>query len=660
MKDAASDLIIIDCDGKTFVSIEYVERIPTTPSDLSIKDRFYSASVDFPESACIIRCRQNKQFISLHYLNRILSASGTAQPLQVKLAIQTDSGGDEHIVLGLQDLHGSNVPLKDPKSAQHDPWQVVIDQKSVKTVGCGHSASHIDVKSQQELTPAETPLAIRGAWGQQIHRQSCQHRENVSQNVNSSIKKLAFSSRHCSGQQQIASRESATTPATHISGTEPPSVFQRRKIVAQSPKLSHMIPLLNGMKIPSTFLNGSHSVGRSSQWKSSALWKQLQDVKMTDIDVLKAFSRQRFPEAISVLANAPNVIPLGILTTQDGNYSIKPFKSALWAPKNLGIPKAKSEANSLKDHQLLAKITTFCTEAEELRQIVRDNFKSLEGSTQSSITERRDAQIMKAGAEDPESGEKILSRLSSHPHHTIETCVPRARHFTEHCSTLLRLQSLGSCGYNAACNVKKRADEVLKYVAVWKDNSDGLVSVTGLNRLVRKAVVSEAVSISVEYPLPRYVLPLGRLCRVDDMTDLPTELDEILVMDITSPRKALWRFRFLGPSISSCYSFEMLAADIRDICPNSEANGEKGGPVERDELQVDEARVSLMANKFPWGYPDSRVDFVPGGLAFTYSTEKDYAEAIRQGWKAVRPAKTRKREEGDNGPQRSKRKRDTS
>lgn len=160
MKDAASDLVIIDAGGHTFVCAEYVERISTGPSDRSVKQRFLMAHADFPDADCLIRCRQNKFFYSLRYLNRILSSpKSSTRPLRVNLAIRTDSEGDQHVVLGLQDLDGNNVSLEDAKSVGLDPLQVVTDQGSAENnaVSCGQSVDRIDIEKSLDIMTLDSP-----------------------------------------------------------------------------------------------------------------------------------------------------------------------------------------------------------------------------------------------------------------------------------------------------------------------------------------------------------------------------------------------------------------------------------------------------------------------------------------------------------------------
>lgn len=76
-------------------------------------------------------------------------------------------------------------------------------------------------------------------------------------------------------------------------------------------------------------------------------------------------------------------------------------------------------------------------------------------------------------------------------------------------------------------------------------------------RLIRKVKVEDDVSIdlNLKRSLPWYVFPLGRLCQIISNTkDKPAELEEIVLVDILSPKKALWIYRFLSLSKPRCCS----------------------------------------------------------------------------------------------------------
>lgn len=256
MKDAASDLVIIDADVQTFVSAECVERIPTGPSNQPVKSRFLRLLADFPDADCLIRCRQNKFFYSLRYLNKILSANtpksnnnNNLGPLRVHLAVRMDAEGDEYLVLGLQGFDGSKVPLEDNKSAGRDPLQAVVDQGS----------------------------------------------------------------------------------AAMNAGSRGPSVDRI-------------------------------DIGRSLETKtldSASLWQQLQDLQLTNTDVLKSLSEDRIPQALSVLAGNPDcIIPFGVLPSGE-HCSIKPFANGCELPENLGVPAAQKDVEDLFNSQLLLQIEQF-------------------------------------------------------------------------------------------------------------------------------------------------------------------------------------------------------------------------------------------------------------------------------------------------------------
>lgn len=616
--DAASDLVIVDHDGHTFISIEYVERIPTEPSDTSVKKFFLDASVDFPLSACVVRTRQNKLFFSLHYLNRVLSSLKKARPLRVHLAIRTDSDDDQHMILHLRDLDGNNVPLKEPNSAGHDALRMVVHQN-------GASLANPEVESQQVTRTEGSP-------------QLSQHTAPLAKEQQSS------------SQQGAGLQLSTRILKEQLSHTALPNAPWGLEVVLQDRAVTNLSATRRAARTLDEVYVHSHAAGRLSRQGNSTLWEQLRDVKMTENDVLEALSDGEIPKALSVLGDTPNtVIPFGMMPNGE-NFSIRPFEKAKWLPGNLGIVRNKDFVESFRERQLLPKIKEYCKVAEQLRGfILRD--KPIKESLKSCAGTHTHKGRVK----------KTLSRMSSHLHHTFETCLPRVRRFQAHYDSILELQRAGSPGNFVARSMKEQADEILdmsESLDDWKQSAQLLPGGASLNRLVRKVVPSDKVRVSVEYPLPRYVLPLGRLCRLGDNTNEPMDLDEILVMDVTSPHKALWCFRFSSEAMSSCcFSFEMLAADIEHVRPYQKPGGENGGGWKRHAVQDGEEREPSNVNELAGRHPDSRINFTPGNLIFSSASATHFTEAITHGWRPVSLEKTRKRENEDEEPRSSQRKR---
>lgn len=640
MKDAASDLVIIDQDGHTFVSAEYVERIPTDPSDQSIKSRFANPTEDVSPSTCLIRIRQSKPFYSLPYLNRILSSPKNARPLRVNLAIQTDAGqGDQHIVLGLRDLHDNNVPLNGPRSAGNDALQAVIQQESTSpVVRQGRSVDRFSVDSPFTSLTLKSLEVSETRQEQQKPKKRHRHEGGMSQQTDPSAGEQQSSSQHQAGSRQSTEAQPLTTALSNTAWQFEVPVQSR--------------PVVGLGTAPRDAVVSDGSPVQSQTAGSTSLWEQLRYVQMTDDDVLQAFLDGKLPRALSVLSEASDtIIPFGILPNGE-NCAIKPFKDAKRSSPTLGIPRHKHDIKSSWDRRLLTKIEKYCNKADKLRRLIRKNNPNRESLMNGGLTPIETLTVQIA-----------LSGMCHHSDHTLETCVYKAKRFLKNYDTLLKIQ--GSGGFDASArNLKTQADEILKMVThleAWERSGKALPGAVRLNRLVRRVLPLDDTPMSIEHPLPMYVLPLGRLCRVSDGTNGPLELDEAVVMDVTSPRKALWRFGFVnGSSMPSCYYFlEMIAADINDIRPNQGTASGNGAVVRRNGVQTsgDAIWFRSTTKQSPKEYPESRVAFEPGRPIFDCSGAEDFSEAIAQGWSPIGPEKTSKHENEDGESQGSQRKR---
>lgn len=357
---------------------------------------------------------------------------------------------------------------------------------------------------------------------------------------------------------------------------------------------------------------------------------------------------------------ADRVIPFGVLPSRE-NYSIKPFKNGLRTPKNLGIPAAEKDIHALRDRQLLPRIERFCKASQRLLRDIYNNPLLPKKIPEYYIRQVCDAPAWEVRIEDRGAIREMLQYMSSHSHHTTETCLPRVRKYVEYYAKFRMLLEVSDhhSQLAPALSIQQRAGEILIYLDVWDGHAGILPVLRGFNLLVRNVVLSDDVSFSVEYPPPKYALPLGQLCQIEKQTQEPVELDEVVVMGITSPAKALWRFRFSKEADRCCYSLKMLVADISQLkSPNTKrADGQQGGRGNRVHEQSDAASAFQAVNEFAGRYPNSRIDTAPGKLIFTRSLEEDFVKAIREGWASVLSEKTSKRKIKDDEPHGSKRKR---
>lgn len=148
--------------------------------------------------------------------------------------------------------------------------------------------------------------------------------------------------------------------------------------------------------------------------------------------------------------------------------------------------------------------------------------------------------------------------------------------------------------------------------------------------LVRKVVVSGASGAS---SYPRYVLPLGSLCVTGKDQAGPTKC--IVLMDVTTSRKAIWLF---GQNSQAC-RLVMLAEDI-DMWKLGSQGGLMGRAQAPDEVPC---RDTLMKE-----YPESRIDRRPGDILFEKAARYQASGCIRKGWLGRAEAKKRVRRDGPN------------
>lgn len=359
---------------------------------------------------------------------------------------------------------------------------------------------------------------------------------------------------------------------------------------------------------------------------------------MSDADVLQAFAQEKLPKALSVLEEASDkVVPFGILP--DGSeYLIKPLKDAARLPRNLGIPSSRNDKYSLWDRSLLPKIEKFCRSAQDYKRLLPRNLDRFLDSGSSTKDDRTGIKV-------------LLDNMSRHSHHTYETCVPIVKHFAHYHEKLIqflkkrrvfdqRLQS-------KVIKIQDQVDTILKHIDGWEDEAHAIQRLAGQNHLIRYVCYADSEPTSADYPLPMYVLPLGRVYRRDSTTNQTTELDEVAVLDITSPCKALWHYRFSKGSTRCYYSFAMIAADIREVQPKSEADDET-----RSNTMSTPAAIYNLAKT----NPKACVNVAPGEILFTYSSKQSFPTVIRDGWLSITPGNAQKGEDENNRSRDLKRK----
>lgn len=147
--------------------------------------------------------------------------------------------------------------------------------------------------------------------------------------------------------------------------------------------------------------------------------------------------------------------------------------------------------------------------------------------------------------------------------------------------------------------------------------------------LVREVALAEGTSLSfAEWsPLdhvPRFVLPLGKLYHVPSPAEPPMFCSGFLLMDVSTPRKALWLYHN-GPERSYLV---MLADDIAHWKLSSAPGKIDGGLMRKGQQQHADVRRTKLTKE----YRDSRINFPPGAVLFKRASKTRLAMAIKEGW----------------------------
>lgn len=239
--------------------------------------------------------------------------------------------------------------------------------------------------------------------------------------------------------------------------------------------------------------------------------------------------------------------------------------------------------------------------------------------------------------------EALLSDPSSQQYENIMHCKPEINRFIEQ-----SLRCFGTSNWRLEWNLgnqntrveymttakraEKRAGVIYAQISFYKNRmAKKFLSYGSYTRLIRELKLEAEVTLPPPHQcaLPKYVLPLGRLCRMGNTTDMQTaiELEEVVLMDVLSPSKTIWRYRLpdlcekwpLGPcSLTALGSIHEIG-HINDMVNNH------GG---LESFHGDLWSVVPTINHPSEKHPDSRVDADFGHIWFNRSLKKDLVTAI--------------------------------
>lgn len=154
------DLFVIQNDGEIFISMAYVERIPTSPP---IHSRLLSQPLGFGTSSYVLLSHDGKLFLSLNYLNRLLAAPPSDKALRAVVAINASDGGnrDQRITINLATKSGVSVPLIDKtKSVNKNQLQDISEKRDANSVSHGQVVNRAAEQQRVETQEGERPSQV--------------------------------------------------------------------------------------------------------------------------------------------------------------------------------------------------------------------------------------------------------------------------------------------------------------------------------------------------------------------------------------------------------------------------------------------------------------------------------------------------------------------
>lgn len=587
MKDRFdSDRVMIDRDGDIYISSEFVDSIPTTPPDNPVRTRLFDDSLEFEKSACVIFCRAGKLFFALNYLNRLLSSSKNARPLRISLSVELDADGDQCFDLSLRDLDGNLIPAVESRSLQPHHLREENDGEGISgdlnrgSVERNNERRQASVRSMgSQTTQSLGPPPEAGIGKKQGSRASNEHHQNTGQRVQStdSSNEERLTSTQSHTEQQHLGSPGPIQHSNAQSSNAGPDSFQRGTL--DTPTSNHdqsgddrdqdentSESAISGARHSDLLTVQAQIALRTRLLQGMQIWEQLNNARMSDFDVLQAFLDERFPKALSVLEDAPNSLaPLATLPSGE-LYLIKFFASATWESERLGIP-APNVVDAICERDLRCIIKELYEKLIYLRDLEScDNEPSRKDTkfhaSGEVVTQRHDERYINT----------ILNRLSSQQYESLLLCKADIMKFIQHCISSYKQdqpEEEGSVAddtrHENAQSAETLACGIYDTIDHYQAGCRVIRRHMGHTRLIRRVEVPDHCIVNPQYPLPKYVLPLGRLCHMRNSTDEPIELEDILLVDVVSPKKALWRYRFLGEEKNRCYSLSMLAESIKDI-----------------------------------------------------------------------------------------------
>lgn len=640
-------------DGRTFVSVSLLSKIPNAPADPPISDRFFNEPLGIPVNGPYIKLFAGQLFVSLDYFNLLLATMPTRK-LRASLVVANDEEGASRLSLRLNDQDGNWVPLiKEEEEGggvasamDHLDHQRVLSRRDDAQVEVGDEEElcHDNPHEEQWVQPQDpSNLLLRGVDVEQAPedeteaevnddsiqggREDLQDRHNrMISYVNATVMPEANSLQQDRASPKLTSSED--TDSSVDEALEPLSPEDNND--------DDTAPMPPPSRTPRSSIKARDS---------RALIKQLHELRLSNPATLSDLLNHRMHPALSRFATTQNSIYIHLATLANGTvYALRIYDDLHARREDLGHA-------SLADPSLLQRRLT-AYQKFELGRILRSV-----GSTPHGVQFWTHAQL----------GLKAIERKLFR----LEYCL--MGDFRGDVEQMLET-SIGQFGeaheLSAAC--RRTVEDIFEMMerrfAVGELDTEEPM----FNGLIREMVIEGDIFVPQKQP-PRFVLPLGRLYEVkpgDSVDENPGRLKASILVDLTSPPKGLWLF---SRKVHNC-QLVMLAEGIEQWKAGSGidwgGHALDGGLLSQREIANGGGRTQLVPRETLFGeYPESKIELPHGAVRFCRANKKDAADAISRGWAVNRadssatppghvgswrppqttPRRKRRREEGDDG-----------
>lgn len=560
-------LVVTDGDGNLFVTEEYLDTIPTFAPDLPVRDRFFLETVDVVTPGAVKIPYQGQFFVSVNHLNILLSSARTKQ-LHVRITSNDNQDGYQKIGLRLEDSDGNEVPVAEPAVAVMEDPPVIVrrteeghedeqqeEEETVAAFGDDYmGAERHDTPIQDgQVAPVKAPKACdqcrvrKTRCSGSLPCQACERRDfdcTYTHGKPHTPSRSQFGpeegkharQRYLVGLPDRAHSqvEDGQNPASHsilnadqdqdedeaIDFTANVSLhlhpYLRDRAEDQMLNLSNDLPLepqpppQDDDVIDITPLRPQPVLPckkESCSPRGRALVKQLLDLKLTDKATVMALLDDVLPHALDKLKHTQDEL-VHLATLSNGkSFSVRIFRDLHARREDLSFP-------NLSDPALLDdSITAY---------------------------QRFELQKLLVGVTKSDSGHTVSDGLSTIKYRLWYSYRTLAEFLSDINGLLEDTIDLHGDTNETTAACRLMVDEIHL-----KMKNSCAIGPRDTEHSMFKGILRE-IGVTGSYVGPRFVLPLGRLYTSKDHAAQPSPLECFVVIDITTPRMAVWLMKRSG------------------------------------------------------------------------------------------------------------------